>query len=245
MKEFLIVTVCLNGEQTIGKTLDSVDCQLGVTLSHVVKDGISKDNTWKILSERKHAHRLVESCPDKGIYDAFNQALKLGEGKYVGFLNSDDWFGDVGLLAKVKEKFESCDLDVVMVPCRMIRDGVSVRYFDPGQFSRWGLETGWMPPHPGVFFKASCLAAVGDFDSRLAISGDYDFLFRLFSIPHLKVGAIENSEVIMLGGGASNGSVSKLIKCFIEDWRILKRRAKVPVIALIGKKIRKLRTFVG
>jgi len=245
MKEFLIVTVCLNGEQTIRDTLDSVDCQRGVTISHVVKDGASKDRTGEILSEKMHAHRLVVSCPDTGIYDAFNQALKLGVGKYIGFLNSDDCFGDVDLLAKVKAKFESCDLDVVMIPCRMIRDGVSIRYFDPGRFSRWGLETGWMPPHPGVFFKASCLDSVGDFDNRLAISGDYDFLFRLFSIPHLKVDTLENAEIVMLGGGASNGSVSKLIKCFIEDWRILRKRAKFPLIALIGKKFRKLRTVVG
>ena len=92
-----VITVCMNAEKTIARTLDSVVSQTyDGPLEYIIKDGGSKDGTLKIaesyrerFKERGIAYGIV-STPDKGIYDAMNQGIDLTEGELVGIINADD-----------------------------------------------------------------------------------------------------------------------------------------------------------
>ena len=49
---------------------------------------------------------------DKGIYNAMNKGIKLSNGKYVAFLNSDDWLEN-DVLLKVSKFIEKENPSVV------------------------------------------------------------------------------------------------------------------------------------
>ena len=89
---FSIVTVCRNAEQSIRKTVESVQHQVGVEgeTEHIVIDGVSTDGTLRTLAGFPHLR--VVSEPDAGIYDAMNKGVGLARGDYVGILNADDWY---------------------------------------------------------------------------------------------------------------------------------------------------------
>ena len=44
-----------------------------------------------------------------------------------------------------------------------------------------------MPPHTTLFIRKSLLKDVGYYDENLKISGDYDFIIRLFKKNDLKI----------------------------------------------------------
>src|SRR5277367_2710898 len=95
MKTFVsVITVSLNAATTIRDTLDSVMRQTATfEIEHICVDGGSTDGTREILTEAaKLSGKLVLLFePDRGLFDAMNKGLHLANGRYVLFLNSDDF----------------------------------------------------------------------------------------------------------------------------------------------------------
>ena len=90
-----IITATFNSGRTVRDTLESVLRQSFTNYEYIIKDGGSKDNTLEIVKEYAplFGDRLkVVSEPDKGIYDAMNQGMKMSTGDVVGILNSDDFY---------------------------------------------------------------------------------------------------------------------------------------------------------
>jgi len=84
-----IITVVFNGENYIGRTIESVLGQTYKNLEYLIIDGKSTDQTLQVVEGFEGVHRVI-SEPDKGLYDAMNKGLKLATGDYVWFLNSGD-----------------------------------------------------------------------------------------------------------------------------------------------------------
>ena len=113
MKEldFTIVTPSYNYSQYIREMLDSVRDQEGVTYEHLIYDAGSTDGTLDIIREYDHVTLVVEK--DKGMSDAINKGFKVAKGKWVMWLNTDDYLLP-GSLAKVKNLAGSqSDADVI------------------------------------------------------------------------------------------------------------------------------------
>ena len=98
-----IITVTYNCHETIEQTIQNVLKQTYPNLEYIVIDGGSTDGTVEVIN--KYADRLAfwVSEPDKGIYDAMNQAVAKARGKYVYFLNCGDLFYDENVLAVMNE----------------------------------------------------------------------------------------------------------------------------------------------
>ena len=96
-----VVTVIFNivkggRAESFRQCLDSVQAQTGVAIEHLIIDGASNDGTLTLLDgydNTRHSMRVF-SAPDKGIYEAMNRGLVLANGRYVTFLNSDDFYND-------------------------------------------------------------------------------------------------------------------------------------------------------
>ena len=87
-----IITVVLNGEKTLERTIKSVINQSYKNFEHIVIDGGSTDGTIKILKKYSKKISYWKSEKDKGIYDAMNKGIKKSKGNIIGILNSDDYY---------------------------------------------------------------------------------------------------------------------------------------------------------
>lgn len=97
-----LVTPSFNQGQYIEQTIDSVLSQGYSNLQYIIIDGGSTDNTHAILRRyAKFFDRLIIE-PDNGSADAINKGLKLANGSWFNWLNSDDLLmpGALNLLAE-------------------------------------------------------------------------------------------------------------------------------------------------
>ena len=178
-----LITVSYNSAATIGDTLRSVAEQTHPDIEHIVIDGGSKDGTLDIVREQGQRVSLCVSEPDRGIYDGMNKGLRRASGEFVGFLNADDVLADpeaIARMASLLERSPQADAlyaDLVYVKADDLR--AVVRHWHSGVFARASLRRGWMPPHPTFYLRRSRLADIGEFDIRLRIAADYDFMLRL------------------------------------------------------------------
>ena len=89
-----IITVCLNSEKTIERTLKSVLAQSYKDYEYIIVDGASKDSTIDIVRKYEplfEGRMKLKSEPDKGIYNAMNKGVHRSEGNIIAIVNSDDW----------------------------------------------------------------------------------------------------------------------------------------------------------
>ena len=88
-----IVTITYNAARTLQRTLDSVLSQTYPHIEHLIIDGASKDDTLRIAEQYQAASRhevIIQSEPDRGLYDAMNKGLQKATGDYIVFLNAGD-----------------------------------------------------------------------------------------------------------------------------------------------------------
>ena len=108
MVKFSIVTVCLNAENCIRETIQSILEQTTSSYEYIIKDGISTDGTVGIaeafsnaFAERGITYRII-SKKDSGIYDAMNQAILESQGEWILFMNAGDRIANKNVLSTVE-----------------------------------------------------------------------------------------------------------------------------------------------
>ena len=120
-----ILTVCLNAEKTIARTIESVLNQSYSPDEYYVIDGQSEDNTLNIVKiyEKKFLekgiHYHVISEYDKGMYDALNKGARLATGELIGQINSDDWY-ELDAIQKMVGLYQDTNFDMAYADLRMV-----------------------------------------------------------------------------------------------------------------------------
>lgn len=87
-----IITAVYNGEDCISNLIDSLEKQTDQNFEWVVVDGLSTDNTLKILKKVNSLNIKIISEADFGIYDALNKGIKACSGEYYLVAGADDIF---------------------------------------------------------------------------------------------------------------------------------------------------------
>jgi len=190
MKDVIIslVTVCLNSEETLERTFQSVLNQSLLPAEYIVIDGASTDGTIKIITNYEPIFRaagvsfLWESEKDKGLYDAMNKGLEKTNGYIIGILNSDDYYekDTVGLIASACRKNPAAEILYGFM--RNLDGGVEV------SASRWNYDYMYSrdnksdicsgAQHPTCFVKKTVYDEIGKFDLSFRTAADFDFLLR-------------------------------------------------------------------
>lgn len=186
--EVTVVTVCFNPlkagrREVFLKNLDSVQSQTGVRLEHLIVDGASTDGTvdWlKSYTNTSHDIRIL-SKPDSGIYEAMNRAIALARGKYIIYLNSDDYFHDPCGMAVSVRRIEELDCDFSFAPIRF--SDPSVRHnpqLNP-QKRLYRFIISWCFSHQTMLTSRSLLQRIDGFDTSYRSAADYDMLLRMIA----------------------------------------------------------------
>lgn len=109
MIKFSIITVCLNAENYIRGTIQSILEQTTSNYEYIIKDGVSADETVRIARsfstafDKKGISYRIVSQKDTGVYDAMNQAIQETQGEWILFMNAGDRIADADVLAKVEK----------------------------------------------------------------------------------------------------------------------------------------------
>lgn len=222
-----VVTVSYNSGRTIGDTLSSVIAQDYPHVEHVVIDGASRDETLEVIArEGKHVASLV-SEPDNGIYDAMNKGIRRATGEVVGFLNSDDVYAHAGVLSSIAGVMADTAVDAVYGDLVFVGGagaGDIVRYWSSRPYESGLVRKGWMPPHPTFYVRRALLDAVGGFDQRYALAGDFDLCLRLFEVRRIRAVYLPQIMVRMRMGGATTGSLRNIVRGNLEAAQACRRQ---------------------
>ena len=178
-----IITPSLNRADLIGQAIESVINQVYSELEHIVMDAGSTDGTISVLSQYPHLITRIE--PDRGLYDAINNGLRIASGEIVGLLNSDDYY-EQGIFAEVASIFDSQrKIDVVIGGAGIFESTASGevlvdRYPSLNEKALLDILVFGAPAINAWFFRRSVFDRVGNFDLAYPLGADRDFLIRLY-----------------------------------------------------------------
>lgn len=173
-----IITVVLNAEKTVARTIESVLGQSYGEIEYIVIDGRSTDRTVEIAEsyreafEKKGYSYRIFSESDKGIYDAMNKGIIRSKGELVGIINGDDWY-EKEAVEKMVSKFEAEHYDLCFADIRMhMRDGRT--FVKKARVRSYTTSRDWN--HPTQFVRRR---VYDRFRYRCVnISDDMDFYFK-------------------------------------------------------------------
>lgn len=97
-----IIMPCLNSEETIAEAIESVLSQDYSCLELIVIDDGSSDSSLEIIEKFQQVDGriiLIKNSNCRGVAEARNVGINLAKGKYICFLDSDDFLlpGSIGL----------------------------------------------------------------------------------------------------------------------------------------------------
>jgi glycosyltransferase involved in cell wall biosynthesis len=176
-----VVTSSYNQGAFIGRTVDSVLAQNYSDLEHIVVDGMSTDETPRVLAGYRHLRVIRE--PDRGQADAINKGFRAATGDILCFLNSDDTL-EPGALARVARELDPArDRQVVVGRCRYIDEqdqptGVEHPCVYVGHRRLLEIWKGHAIPQPATFWTRAVWERCGPLDVNEHLVLDYDFFCR-------------------------------------------------------------------
>lgn len=182
MKKFTVITICLNAERDIEKTILSVLHQSSTDFEYIVKDGQSTDQTVAIAESfapafaKRGISYSVLTQKDAGIYDAMNQAIQQSQGEWLLFMNAGDRFAmnDVLSLVKMSGYLETAEIvygDVIL------EKGEEFQYRKPMPLKKFYDDMPFC--HQSVFTKR-CLFEKNLYSTCYRISSDYEFYLKMY-----------------------------------------------------------------
>ena len=200
-----IVTITYNAARTLQRTLDSVACQTYADIEHLIFDGASKDDTVAIAERYKAMSRhevVIQSEPDKGLYDAMNKGLQKATGDYLVFLNAGDTlYAPDTIETVVKPTANSQKPIAVIYGDTAITDAegnfLHLRTHRPPEQLTWkSFKQGMLVCHQS-FYVLTSLARQIPYDLQYRHSADVDWCIRIMREAERQQLALVNTHAIL------------------------------------------------
>lgn len=213
-KKISIILATYNAENTIKRCIDSIICQKSDEIELLVIDGCSKDKTMDILRSYGEIIDILKSESDKGVYDAWNKALRMANGEWIMFLGADDYFlPDIMefYLDFLRRKENVNSIDLICARCQLVdANGKYLGSF--GAPYKWSEFVDKMEiSHGSTLHNCKLFKEIGEFDINFKICADYEFLLR----KKMNSLFIEREVFVMQVGGMSNS-----VKGLFDAYRV-------------------------
>ena len=181
-----VVTVVFNVVEDgrgsmLQQCMESVQKQAGVSVEHIIVDGASTDATLQCVSDFANANHVVRvfSQKDNGIYDAMNRGIALARGKYIVFLNSDDFYHEGDGLKVSVEQLQQTNCSFSFAPVRIID---KIERYNPHRDPVECLQQVFLHAvfsHQSVLVDRQLMLQMHGFDLSYRSAADYDFILRM------------------------------------------------------------------
>lgn len=229
------------------KSIESIHNQTYNNIEHIIIDGGSTDGTLDIIKEyfdKGYINSYI-SEPDEGIYDAFNKGIKIANGKYIAFLNSDDYYHDTKGIEQTVKYLEKTQADYSYAPCLTKNEEDKItKYFDTNLY-RVFTQIPFM--QLTMFTKKDVLLDEGLFDFSFKIAADYDLFLKLILNKRKAVYVPYVFATFRSGGVSGNQELTTLdcaniyhkhYKTFynasIEEYKKIWNKETIPLNLLLG-----------
>ena len=187
-----IITITFNAARTLQRTLDSVACQTYADIEHLIIDGASKDDTLAIAKryqQQSHHEVVIQSEPDRGLYDAMNKGLQKATGDYLVFLNA----GDTLYAPDTIEVVARC----AQQPPLPLERAVHLRTHRPPETLTWkSFKHGMLVCHQ-AFYVRTDIAKQYPYDLQYRHSADVDWCIRVMREADHQGLALVNTHAIL------------------------------------------------
>lgn len=94
MVEFSYIVPVYNAESTLERCVESIEYGKQKDIEIILSDDCSTDGSWKVCQEMQRRFNNIvclRNTENKGVSYTRNQALNIARGKYILFVDSDDW----------------------------------------------------------------------------------------------------------------------------------------------------------
>ncbi len=242
-----IITITYNSAATLEQTILSVINQSYKNIEYIIIDGLSTDDTLKIIGKYKEKISKVISEKDSGLYDALNKGIAMATGDVIGLLHSDDFYIDNNVVQKYADIFENQRPDAVYADLYYVnKDNTNkiIRKWKSGTYHKNSFLYGWMPPHPTFFVKREMYNKFGNFNTQFKSAADYELMLRFILKNKIKISYLPEYTIKMRVGGKSNITVANRVNANLEDrnaWII--NGLKPAFYTLYLKPLRKISQF--
>ncbi len=229
-----------NSELTILKSVESILKQSFKDFEIIIIDGLSSDNTIKIIEGLKDNRIKIYSEKDRGTYDAMNKGIKYAKGHWLYFMGSDDYLYDIYVFQTISKKLKKIKRHVLYG--NVVIKGNTGWAIDGqiynGEYSfQKLLKTNIC--HQSIFYRRSFILDNGlSYNLKYPISADWDFNIscRIYS----KFSYVNYIVAVFSAGGISSGECKS--EPFIEDRKIkyahLYARYRPSLLQLLVKKLK-------
>ena len=157
------------------KTLKSIKEQDYPNIEHIVVDGASDDGSVDMFKQMRLNYI---SEPDKNTHDAYNKGIRRSSGKYIFFLNADDFFVSPDSVSRAVHEMEKTDADFTCAPVPVFDEYNNLKEIFPVKIRYMFLT---MPfGFSGVMLRRDSVVKIGMLDESFRIASDYDLIWRMF-----------------------------------------------------------------
>jgi glycosyltransferase involved in cell wall biosynthesis len=212
---FSIITVSLNAEKDIIRTIKGVIQQTCKDYEYIIIDGGSTDKTLEIINNYSSYVEKFISESDSGIYAAMNKGARLASGQYIYYMNAGDWFYDKHILKMVKNKINAnAGFDIYYGTINKVFNSYSI--LSKTKYKKKNLLLGKIPSHQAIFLKLSELAKLGYFDEKYKACADIDLMIRAYKKNLSSMELDLTISNFSYGGKSSNKKIS-----YVETYEII------------------------
>ncbi len=191
-----LITVTYNAQDTIERTLRSVEQQTYERIEHIIVDGVSSDATLTHIRNyvernqhpRERNIRMLRE-PDNGLYDAMNKGLQMATGAYLAFLNAGDKLHSDTTIAEMVEQINwkegERNYAVVYGETDLVdNNGTFLRHrrLQTPEILTWDtFRWGMLVCHQS-FYARTDLAKRVPYNQNYRFSADFDWCIRLMKL---------------------------------------------------------------
>ncbi len=221
-----VIMPCYNAEEFVSEAINSVINQSYKNIELIIIDDGSSDNSYDICKKflvQKDIKISLMMQENKGPYPARNHGLGHAKGKYISFLDADDYWHPECLML-LKQALDDNSGDVAYCGWQNVGNGgpgSNEPYIPPeyekGDIVKYFLKSCPWPIHAALI-KENIIRELGGFSERYFTSLDFDLWLRMISVTK---SFVRVPEVLAFYRWHSEGQISSIkSRQVIDAWKV-------------------------